>query len=267
MKTSLTGRTLIAFISFAIIIIVLLWFFQVHFFHINYERYQIRIIRESAEQIKNTSLEELDSKLESIVYENNICVQYYSSKETKNYNTKNRMCMLESKDKINTKIKFDLLKEDNPFIKLEGPNGAKSIIYAIDLGDNQYVFLNTTLEDLSAATTLLKNQMIYISLFIILLAILLAIAISKQFNKPILKITNTAKEMGKGNYNVKFEDSNISELEELSDVLTVAASEMKQTDEVRRDLLANVSHDLKTPLTMIKAYAEKVKKLRCFLGI
>ena len=36
---------------------------------------------------------------------------------------------------------------------------------------------------------------------------------------------------------------------------------MNKTEELRRDLIANVSHDLKTPLTMIKAYAEKVRDL------
>ena len=44
-------------------------------------------------------------------------------------------------------------------------------------------------------------------------------------------------------------------------MLTIAASEMHKTEELKRDLIANVSHDLKTPLTMIKAYAEKVRDL------
>ena len=258
---SLTGRTLIAFVGFAIVIISALWFFQVHFFHINYERYQIYTIKDSAEKIKNTPLSNMDSTLESLAYENDICVQYVDSEVTKNYNTKNKMCMLDNHDKMTTKFKFDLLKSDEKFIKLQAPDGNKSIVYAIDLGNNKYVFLNTTLEDLSIATTLLKNQMIYISIFIIALAIILAMFIAKQFNKPILRITDKAKDMGKGNYDVKFEESNIDELKELSNVLSVAASEMKETDELRRDLLANVSHDLKTPLTMIKAYAEKVRDI------
>ena len=89
----------------------------------------------------------------------------------------------------------------------------------------------------------------------------MSIFISKRINKPIIKIIEKAKELGRGNYNVVFDKSNIAELDELSEVLTVAASEMNKTEELRRDLLANVSHDLKTPLTMIKAYAEKVRDL------
>ena len=256
---SLTGRTLITFVSFALVIITLLWFFQVHFFHINYERYQVNTIRESAEKIENTPLEDIDETLETLVYENNICAQFFSDKEILNYNTKNKNCILDNKN--SSTIKIDLLKNDKHFIKLQGPDGAKSIIYVVDLGNNKVVFFNTTLEDLSIATKLLENQMIYISIFIIALAVILAIFISKQFNKPILSITNKAGEMAKGNYDIKFDDSNVCELTELSNVLSVAASEMKQTDELRRDLLANVSHDLKTPLTMIKAYAEKIRDI------
>ena len=65
MKTSVTGRTFIVFTIFSVIILFLLWFFQVHFFAIFYQRYQMNIIRESATEIKNTTEEELDNKLQS----------------------------------------------------------------------------------------------------------------------------------------------------------------------------------------------------------
>ena len=49
------------------------------------------------------------------------------------------------------------------------------------------------------------------------------------------------------------------ELDELANTLNYAKEELKQTDDLRKELLANVSHDLKTPLTMIKGYTEMVK--------
>ena len=262
-RNSLAFRTLLAFFGFSIVILSLLWFFQVHFFKVYYERYQVQLIKDSAEKIKNSSEEELESVLESIAYDNNICVQYhYSFGKVENFNTKNKLCLLDNPD-INVLGKFrkQLVNDDAHFVKLHGPNAEKAIVYGVDLGNGKLVLLNTTLEDMSTTTMLLKKQMIYISVVIIVLAIVLAIFVSKQFNKPILSITDKAKEMGKGNYDIIFDKSNIAELNELSNVLSVAASEMKETDELRRDLLANVSHDLKTPLTMIKAYAEKVRDL------
>ena len=70
---------------------------------------------------------------------------------------------------------------------------------------------------------------------------------------------NKAHEMAKGNYDITFEKSDIEEINELSKTLNDACSELKKTEDLRRELMANVSHDLKTPLTMIKAYAELIR--------
>ena len=68
--------------------------------------------------------------------------------------------------------------------------------------------------------------------------------------------------MSKGDYQFSFKtDSNISEIVELTTTLDEAKDELEKTDDLRRELLANVSHDLKTPLTMIKAYAEMVRDI------
>ena len=67
--------------------------------------------------------------------------------------------------------------------------------------------------------------------------------------------------MGRGNYGVQFEGGHYTEITELADTLTNASRELEKTDMYQKDLIANVSHDLKTPLTMIKSYAEMVKDL------
>lgn len=48
---------------------------------------------------------------------------------------------------------------------------------------------------------------------------------------------------------------------ELSDTLNYASAELSKVEELRRELIANVSHDLRTPLTMISAYAEGMRDL------
>ena len=71
-----------------------------------------------------------------------------------------------------------------------------------------------------------------------------------------------ARKLANGNYDPEFDNnSNIYEIDELANTLNYAKQELAQTDELRRDLLANVSHDLKTPLTMIKGYAEMIRDL------
>ena len=89
---------------------------------------------------------------------------------------------------------------------------------------------------------------------------MIAYFLSKKITEPILDITKKAQKLG-SSPTVKFPDYGVLEVNELAHVLSNAQTEMMKTDELRRDLMANVSHDLKTPLTMIKAYAEMVRDI------
>jgi signal transduction histidine kinase len=84
--------------------------------------------------------------------------------------------------------------------------------------------------------------------------------ISKIISKPIEELSLAAKKIGKGNFDASFKiETELDEINELSSTLEKAKDELSRTDELRRDLMANVGHDLKTPLTMIKAYAEMTR--------
>ncbi|MBE6041524.1 MAG: sensor histidine kinase, partial [Clostridiales bacterium] len=83
-------------------------------------------------------------------------------------------------------------------------------------------------------------------------------ALSRRISLPIENITRSATELSKGNYDVKFDGSAFTETKELAKALNKASYEMEKTDFYQREIIANVSHDLKTPLTMIRSYAEKI---------
>ncbi len=117
------------------------------------------------------------------------------------------------------------------------------------------------MEDISDFTILIKQQLMYVCIIGIFIAIIISIFLSSKITEPITKITKKAKKLGSGDTEVTFEESGIKEIDELSEALTQAQMEMVKTDELRRDLMANVSHDLKTPLTMIKAYAEMIRDI------
>lgn len=261
-KNSVTFKTLIYLIIFSIAILFLVWFLQINWLKYAFENYQIELIESISNKIDpDLTTEKINESLEEYSYKKGICIQHYTNYDLYEYNTKNPSCILSLNNREITNYKNQLIRNNQKYLIIYSPKGGiKSIIYKLEVNDG-IIFLNTNLEDINAATKLLKSQMIYIIISLLVLSVIVAIFISKMINKPLVKITSTAKELSKGNYNVEFEKSNIAEIDELADVLTVAASEMNKTDELKRDLISNVSHDLKTPLTMIKAYAEMIRDI------
>ncbi len=258
----LTIRTIHIMSFFIFIILLSIYMFQIVCFDFFYERNQFINISNIARDIKeNINEAELPKYLENVAYEGNICICYVMGEDEIHYNSRNNGCILHDDPFISEKIKELKNDKSREYLKVIGSNNVKSIIYLINIDDNSYIVLNTNLENLDAATKILKKQLVLILIILVFVGASISIIISKQITKPVVQLIDSASELKKGNYDVKFEKSDVAELNELADILTVAASEMKNTDELRRDLIANVSHDLKTPLTMIKAYAEKVRDL------
>ena len=259
-KNSLGVKTFSYLITFSIAILLLLYMFQIVFLKIFYERYQINNLKSVANRII-TSPETVS--FEQLAYENEMCIQIYNDNKVTSYNVLNKDCLLNSNDKSVIKVKNKILTSSkNSIIRVINPKyDSKSIIYGIHYSDDIYILLSTKLEDVNSTTYILRGQLIYITLIMIILSGIVSYFVGKMINKPILNITNKAKLMAIGNYEQDTNKYDIAEIDELNQVLNYARSEIKNTDELRRDLMANVSHDLKTPLTMIKAYAEMARDI------
>ena len=105
---------------------------------------------------------------------------------------------------------------------------------------------------------IIRNLLLYVSLIVMVIAVGLSYFLSRRLTQPIESLTSSAKELSQGNYHAKFDGGNFTETKELAKALNQASYEMEQTDFYQREIIANVSHDLKTPLTMIRSYAEKI---------
>ncbi len=129
-------------------------------------------------------------------------------------------------------------------------------------GESEYLIIQRShLEPLGATIQTLKNQFLFVGTFLIIGAFVLAIFIGKFITKPIVQINASAKSLAKGRYDVEFSGQGYREIEELSDTLNFASNELSKNDELQKELIANVSHDLRTPLTMIKGYGEVMRDI------
>ena len=258
MKNKLATKIFMYLAIFSLFILVFLFFFQVIFIGTFYEWTKTRTIKNLSKDIliteKDTSLYD---KLDRVSYKENVCIELTNSNGDNLYSSYGNNCRLRSKT---IKRKFILSnKETNTYNLVNNFTKEKSIMSATKLSNNLYIFISTSLIPLDSTINIIEQQLIVVSIVVLLLSIVVAYFISKRLSLPIIKISKAAKLISKGKLKTKFETtSDIKELVDLTNALNDMKDELSKTEELQKDLMANVSHDLKTPLTMIKAYAELI---------
>ena len=259
-KNNINKEILKYFIIFSLIILFLLWILQILLFKSFYKYQKISDIKTSSKLIKNSiNTNNYEKVLNKIAFDNSVCIEMnnnnYDLLYSSTYFGKGCISSLEK----SYRYKYDFIskqKQEETYELINEEFNNTTLVQALKL-NNKYIFINTSLEPIDGITPLIQKQLIVITILIYIISIVLAYYISNHISEPIKDINSKAKNLTKGNYNITFnEDTNIKELEELSKTLNETTKELSRTDELRRDLMANVSHDLKTPLTMIKAYAE-----------
>ena len=248
---------------FSIFILSFLWLFQVLFLNKFYEFSKIKQLDNTINLIKESyNNNSLYSNVDNYAEDNGICIQIFTDKKII-YDSQifNKGCMPKNVDYRDVFIKSSLDKETYKLINPRFNN--EVLLKAIKLNSNTYAFLSSSLQPLDGAVEIIKKELVIVSIMVLLFSFLIGYFISKKLSKPIEKINKTAKIMAQGDYENTyfFIDENILELNELVSTLNQTNDELTKIDELQKEILANVSHDLKTPLTMIKAYAEMVRDL------
>ena len=127
--------------------------------------------------------------------------------------------------------------------------------------DRLILYVFSPLYPQESTSQILTDQLRYVTIIAVLLSLLLGFYLSRMITRPIEEITARAEELASGNYGIEFPVTHYSEVMRLADTLSSASSELAETRTMQRDIIANVSHDLKTPLTMIRSYAEMISDL------
>ncbi|MBR2861769.1 MAG: HAMP domain-containing histidine kinase [Clostridia bacterium] len=128
--------------------------------------------------------------------------------------------------------------------------------------DGVYIYVLAQLEPIDSVVTVIRKQFVSITIIVLIFSAAIAYGIARRFSRPVEKLTASARELALGNLNVDFTtEGAINEIGELSNALAYASEEISKSAQFRRELMANVSHDLRTPLTMIKMYAEMIRDI------
>ena len=125
-----------------------------------------------------------------------------------------------------------------------------------------YLYVAESLDLLESTLKQMDVRTILIAVLMFILSFALSSAVSGWLTTPIVEMTKKAHQLAGGDFDVDFQGSTYgAELVELADSLNFARDELSKTDKMQKELIANISHDFKTPLTMIKAYASMIKEI------
>ena len=148
--------------------------------------------------------------------------------------------------------------------------------------DNGCAFLlRMPLESIRENVRISSQFLLYFSILSILISVLLICWISRKITKPLKELTDLSKRMAELDFSAKYTSGGQNEIGQLGDhfnrmseSLETAVSELKtannelqkdvekkaQIDEMRKEFLSNVSHELKTPIALVQGYAEGLKE-------
>ena len=265
---SIKTATLLSFVLFALLLVAIIWGFIAMFIDTYYEKMRMQETISMADALEvryKQDPRKFEQYAQKCASSNLIYIQLDTPFSTvicdgigSKDNSANFPNDLES-------IKKELLSSNDKTIthtaKGVAPDSDARLIYASKI-DNYYydahLYIISPLFPDAITTKFIKSILVYISGIVLLIGILMAFALSRKLSSPIEALTIAATELSKGNYNIKFNGTGFTETKELAKALNKASYEMEKTDFYQREIIANVSHDLKTPLTMIRSYAEKI---------
>ena len=128
-------------------------------------------------------------------------------------------------------------------------------------GNDYAVFINLEFTPVSTVQETRNLQFGYITAFVLLSTLLFAWFFSGKIARPLERMTSEAEQIADGSFNARFYEDGYRETRQLARTLNYAVEEISKTDALQKEIIANVSHDLRTPLTLIAGYAEMMRDL------
>ncbi len=290
----------IYFIGFAAAMLVLLWVFQTFFLEPCYTLIKQNQVRSYAEKITeaikhgesaSSSIGDLSKRNEMSVYvfnsSDSIITKLYSS-EYNNPSGAHDISMHdvyayyrlanEQNGIYTSTIKNDFSKKEISFRRSTDDEAhhlkaavsdvydkAENMLYAeiikTDSDSERFVLITALITPVRTVISTLHMQLIIVSALFVVFSFVLAFIVSRRISRPLGEINDGVKELARQNYDHEFNSAGYLEAKELSDTLNVTRSELRKADALKRELIANISHDLRTPLTMITGYAEVMRDL------
>ena len=148
------------------------------------------------------------------------------------------------------------------YVVKDDPTGGRTVYIARvtpSQSGERFLYVGSPIPPYDTTVSVMATQFLIITALLLLLSAAMAWLLSKRISRPILRLKDSAKGLARGEFTAQKGPHDYAEIIELTEELARATQELTKAEGYRRELLANVSHDLKTPLTIIKFYGELLR--------
>ncbi|AEM78311.1 LOW QUALITY PROTEIN: integral membrane sensor signal transduction histidine kinase [Thermoanaerobacter wiegelii Rt8.B1] len=248
-------KLFISYLIIGLIILSMFWLTQVVFINKIYSYYKINQLKNYSEKIVeaiNNNDEMLISELIDksnaqvvAITENNIIIAGNNRGYGRGLGIPEVLLHPTSTVKV--------VKYEHPFLHIEYLSIVRPFLYN---GKPATLIMSIPIAAINDSVNLFKQ--VFWRIFVVTIAAILFVSIymSKKFTRPIQILKNAAHQIASGNLDVKINYKEEDELGDLAKSMNTMVKQLSITDKFRKDLIANISHDLKTPLGLIRGYSE-----------
>ncbi|MBQ8556303.1 MAG: HAMP domain-containing histidine kinase [Clostridia bacterium] len=289
-KPGIRRRVMQYLVAFVAFVIALLWLFQIVWLDDFYRWDKTRQIKAASDAVtQNLDNEQLDRLVEHLASQNDVCILLIDEYGRAVLSSDDiRFCLIHRMSSRNLAFWCDIAPEDGsvltelfnvqPDTALPvAPHTFRGNVHVVEEdhrqsllcarrvtlagGSTGYLLLNSIITPLDTTVSTLRLQLILITCVVLLGAVGLAWFIARKVTRPIIETNEAARALSRGQYESPSNGGAYREMAELNATLSRAAGELSQVDRLQHELIANISHDLRTPLTMIGGYAEAMRDI------
>lgn len=253
------------------VVLALLWLFQIVFLESFYTSMKVSNIKNKGASISKLldegSKTEFEDKADEFAFNDNLSIELVDLDGNILYTTGStgfggQMPMIRNRERAEAFM--EVLSGREVTIPSSHPRfGNKFMLIGLPVkmsGELAGVlFINMPLAPVEDTTLILKNQLIFITLILLVAAVIISYMISRTFTKPILEIKKVSEKMASGDFSDRIKSRSKDEIGKLAETINYMGQELSKIDQLRKDLIANVSHELRTPLSLIRGYAETIR--------